>query len=99
MPKTLEEIVAERGATYGPPAENHARTARFWNAFLDSRVDKFKPLTTDDICFLNLLQKIARCMSKAGPSQDSLEDIQGFAENLLIMRGHRKYQSEQSPPG
>lgn len=34
---------------------------------------------------MNILQKIARCMSKAGPSQDSLEDIQGFAENILML--------------
>ena len=82
---SIEEMVEERGATYGPPSENHARTAALWSAYFRNRGYEFKPITPDDVCFLNILQKIARCMSKAGPSKDSLEDIQGFAENILIM--------------
>ena len=78
-------IVEERGRAYGPPEENHGRTALLWTAYLYARGREMKKLTPDDVCFLNILQKIARCLSKAGPSKDSLEDIQGFAENLLIM--------------
>ena len=83
--RSVEEMVAERGAAYGPPSENHARTARFWSAYLLNRGYAFKPFTPSDVCFLNILQKISRCMGEAGPSQDSLQDIQGFAENLLTL--------------
>ena len=83
QPTRVDEAVEQRGAEYGPPSENHARTARLWNAYLASRPNV--PLNTTDVCFLNILQKIARCMSRAGPSKDSLEDIQGFVENILIM--------------
>jgi len=82
---STKEIIEERGAAYGPPSENHARTALFWAAYMRNRGYEFKPLTPNDVCFLNILQKISRCMSKAGPSQDSLQDIQGFAENLLTL--------------
>jgi len=82
---SVQEMITERGAAYGPPAENHARTARFWSAYMRNRGYEFKPLTADDVCFFNLLQKISRCMGEAGPSKDTLQDIQGFAENLLIM--------------
>lgn len=85
---TIRKLVEERGESYGPPAENHARTAALWNAYLRSRQMAnvstviFNPT---DVCFLNLLQKVARCMGPNGPSKDSLTDIQGYAENLLIL--------------
>ena len=83
--KDVKSIVRERGETYGPPTENHTRTARLWSAYLLARSGGEKTLTPAAGCFLNILQKIARCMSLAGPSQDSLRDIQGFTENILIM--------------
>ena len=97
--EVIDQLVSSRGASYGPPSENHRRTANLWSAYLASRRvpskaeqgSDFRPiepsvrLTPDDGCFLNILQKIARCLSAAGPSKDSLQDIQGFAENLLIL--------------
>jgi hypothetical protein len=84
---TIQKIVEERGAAYGPPSENHARTARLWGAYLESKREggMIFPITPNDVCFLNILQKIARCMSEAGTAEDTLQDIQGFVENILIM--------------
>ena len=87
-------LVAERGAAYGPPEENHARTGILWSAYMRARHNAVRPLTPEDVCFMNILQKVARCMSKAGPGQDSLEDIQGFAENILMMHNYFKDESE-----
>jgi hypothetical protein len=92
---SVQQLVAERGAAYGPPAENHTRTAYLWSAYLRSRYSETRPVTPDDVCFMNILQKVARCMSQAGPGQDSLEDIKGFAENILIMHGYSKPSSEK----
>ena len=83
-PTKVEQAVEQRGAEYGPPHENHARTARLWNAYLASRPNV--PLNTTDVCFLNILQKIARCLSNAGPSADSLLDIAGYARNIELLR-------------
>ena len=82
-----QELVAERGEFYGPPAENHGRTARLWKAYLYGRPYSLG-MSRMDVCFLNILQKIARCQSEAGPRRDSLEDIMGYAENILMIMGH-----------
>jgi len=83
---SIKKLVEERGVAYGPPAVNHVRTARLWTAYLSNRGHFGRLIITpEDVCFLNILQKIARCMGDAGPSRDSLEDIQGYAENLLTL--------------
>ena len=80
---SLERLVAERGQNYGSPKENHARTARLWNAYLASRENA--PLTPADVCFLNILQKVSRCLSGGKPTQDTLRDIAGYARNIEIL--------------
>ena len=84
QPTRVDEAVKQRGAEYGPPSENHARTVRLWNAYLASRPNV--PLNTTDVCFLNILQKIARSLSDAGPSPDTLLDIAGYAKNIELIR-------------
>jgi len=79
----IEEIVQERGESYGKPLENHRRTARLWDAFLKNRSCFHRELEPEEVCFLNILQKISRSQSKAGPSLDSIQDISGYANNIL----------------
>lgn len=79
----IEQLVEERGKQYGSPHENHARTAKLWNAYLACRENK--PLTPVDICFLNILQKVSRSMSKAGVTDDTIADIAGFAQNIGLL--------------
>jgi len=83
---SLERLVAERGQNYGSPKENHTRTARLWNAYLASRGrENVPPLGPTDVCFLNILQKVSRCLSGGKPTQDTLRDIAGYARNIEII--------------
>jgi len=70
-------LTQERGSVYGPPDENHERTARLWRAYLDN-LDK--DLDGVDVCFLNILQKIARAQNGVYHS-DHFDDIDGYARN------------------
>lgn len=76
-------VHGDRLEHYGEPAVNHARTARFWNAYVDSKQPG--PLTAEDVCWLNVLQKIARDLE--APARDSLVDAIGYVYNLALIRG------------
>ena len=64
-----------RREDYGHPAENHERTAAFWNAYLLGR----SVVSARDVCMLNILQKISR--ERHAPKRDNLVDIAGYARN------------------
>ena len=81
--KSVQEIIRERAADYGHPQDNHSRTARYWNIFLTNKGDSL--LSPSDICFLNILQKIARSQSGAPLKEDTIQDIQGYSENILMV--------------
>ena len=72
-----QAIVDERGQDYGDPKDNHARTAALWSTYLGV------PISPTQVCMANILQKISRTMGPGGPTQDSLEDIAGYAANAL----------------
>src|SRR5262245_59973887 len=76
--------VDERGQDYGHPAVNHDRTARLWNAYLTGRPDTAAPLSAEDVCVLNILQKLARSQHRM--TDDTLVDIAGFARNIELIR-------------
>ena len=81
------ETVLERGQAYGSPANNHARTARLWSAYLENKRaanggGELPALTPGDVCFFNILQKIARLQS-GSQHRDSLVDVIGYVLNLL----------------
>lgn len=85
----LSEIIKARGANYGTPTENHSRTARLWNAYLDNaHAGGVDLVDASDVCFLNILQKIARCQNQI--TTDSVMDIQGYAENLLMLKSEEE---------
>lgn len=86
MSNHIKHLIAERSKHYGNPQENHARTARLWNAYLASRANA--PLTPEDICFLNILQKVARCLGESEPTKDTLLDIAGYARNIEMILGY-----------
>ena len=87
MPNLIEKIVKERGENYGRPADNHRRTALLWGAYLDAKFlnadlsQYHGSLNSADVCFLNILQKIARCQNRI--TRDSLQDIAGYALNAV----------------
>lgn len=76
--KLIAAVGRERAADYGTPEENHARTAALWSAYLG------RPVTSHDVCMLNVLQKASRTKHK--PTSDTLLDIAGYALNAELIR-------------
>lgn len=83
-PTILDEAArvtsTDRRQTYGTPAENHARTAALWNAYLNGKTT----LDAHDVCMLNILQKISR--ERHAPGRDNLVDIAGYARNIEMLK-------------
>lgn len=82
-----ESIVnGDRQADYGDPADNHDRTAQLWTAYLACKVigkGWDGVLDEEDVCWLNVLQKIARqCNAK---KRDNLVDVVGYVRNIEMM--------------
>lgn len=71
-----------RGADYGTPLDNHTRTAGLFAAYLGI------PLTAEQVCFLNILQKISRGMNRV--TRDTLVDIAGYAANVEMVQAERE---------
>lgn len=76
-------LVAARGRAYGTPMRNHARTAALFQAYLAHR-ENTSVVTPFDIVALNILQKVSRSMNDP-LYHDNWLDIQGYAENALMM--------------
>ena len=83
--RALEAVDGPRNEQYGPPHINHANTARLWNAYLEAK--GWDPITAEDVCFLNILQKIAR--SSHAITDDSIVDVIGYALNVAVIREER----------
>lgn len=66
---------------YGHPLDNHSRTAGLYAAYLGI------PITAEQVCFLNILQKISREMNR--PTRDNLVDIAGYAANVEMIQSER----------
>ena len=81
-----KEITDERSSDYGTPQENHTRTAMLYTAYLCARFNTLTDITPDDVCYMNILQKMSRDMHGA-EKLDTLDDIVGYVENIKEMRG------------
>jgi hypothetical protein len=81
-----EAVSGDRHDDYGHPRHNHERTAILWNAYMDAKaVGTAWPLdiTPEDVCWLNVLQKIARQMNSK--KEDNLVDAVGYIRNIEMM--------------
>lgn len=79
-----EIIHGARNQAYGSPLENHGLTAKYWSQYLNV------PVTAEDVCFLNILQKISRAQNGIDLNRDSLVDIAGYAGNIEMILDQRK---------
>jgi hypothetical protein len=70
-----------RATHYGSPLTNHTRTAGLWSSYLGIAI------TPDQVCFLNILQKIARGQTQV--TRDTLVDIAGYAGNIEMIQQER----------
>jgi hypothetical protein len=73
---------ADRNQDYGTPLDNHGRTAAFWSDYLGITI------TPEQVCMLNVLQKISRSMEKT--TRDTLVDIAGYARNIEMIEDERR---------
>ena len=87
--KEAEKIVnGARRKDYGTPLQNHSCTAELFTSYLKRRGVLKGEVTAEDVCFLNILQKISRAANKITP--DGLTDIAGYALNAeLVARGRK----------
>ena len=68
-------VGGERNTAYGHPADDLARIAQLWTAFLGERLST--PLTARDVAMQMVLLKVAR--EAHAPKRDNLVDIAGYA--------------------
>lgn len=86
-PETILDLAAsvtsgDRQRDYGHPRDNHACTAALWTAWLNRVAEARggdRTLTAQDVCALNILQKVSRWANKL--TRDTLVDVAGFARN------------------
>lgn len=71
-----------RPQDYGTPFDNHGRTARLWSVYLG------KDVTPEDVCMLNILQKVSRGINSI--TRDTLVDIAGYAANVEMVIDERE---------
>lgn len=78
------QIVQERGKSYGHPYEDFTRTAKMWSALLGFEV------TADQVIKCMICVKLSR-LSATPKHQDSIDDIPGYGwcldEVIQVMRG------------
>lgn len=91
QPKSIAEeaiqiVHGARRQDYGTPFENHTRTAAMWSAFLSKKAPGLV-LTAEDVCFLNLIQKISRASQSI--NRDGLVDLIGYTLNIELIQQDR----------
>lgn len=83
-PTVLQEaqqlIYGARADKYGHPTENHGCTAAMASAYLSRRYGRPIVLDAEDICVINVLQKISRQANE--PGRDNLVDAAGYLGNI-----------------
>lgn len=71
-------VSGDRARQHGDKGENFAKTARLWQAYLDTRRDPKAPLSAVDVANLMVMHKLARTQSGSF-NPDDFVDIAGYA--------------------
>lgn len=79
-----DKVKGDRNHAYGHPYTNHNNTARLYNAYLFAKYGTLFTLDAEDVCMLNILQKVSREAHRG--TRDGLVDIAGYAANIAIVR-------------
>lgn len=91
-----EIIYGDREKTYGKPDINIKNIADHWTLYLRGKIknDILQPLTTDDVCYMMVLLKVARLQNDP-KHRDSMIDAAGYlALAERIQEYHRSDYSE-----
>ncbi|HEY4001865.1 MAG TPA: DUF6378 domain-containing protein [Candidatus Xenobia bacterium] len=76
-------VHGDRGAAYGPPAQDFARTAALWTAVLGDKLAPGASITAHDVGLLMAALKLSRLAH--GYHADSAVDLAGYAECLAMV--------------
>lgn len=85
-----EAVNGARQRDYGHPLDNHACTARIWAAWLERRFrlpEGTLPITPEDVCDLNILQKESREANRR--TRDTGVDVVGYSRNKEMIGEER----------
>jgi hypothetical protein len=72
-------VSGDRQRDYGHPKANHTCTAQMWSAWLSRKYDMPIVLDTEDVCWMNILQKASRQANKS--KEDNSVDVIGYVLN------------------
>jgi hypothetical protein len=87
-------IHGDRNEQYGHPLDNHSTTAAFWSIYLEAIRRRGKmELDAEDVCFLNILQKISREATTGAGKRDTVVDVAGYAGNVEMVRDEKMKRS------
>lgn len=87
----------DRNHQYGSPLANHTCTAALWSTWLARRHGVALTLTPDDVCALNILQKMSRAANSAEIKRDTIVDVAGFARNIEMVQDERERRNPTKP--
>ena len=87
-------IHGERNLAYGHPLDNHGCTALMWSSYLFRRFGLPINLSAEDVCWLNILQKVSREANAEG--RDNMIDVAGYAGNVEMIQEERAKRSIKS---
>lgn len=77
-------VSGARQTDYGHPRDNHNCTATMWSAWLSRRYDMPIQLDNQDVCMMNVLQKVSREANKH--KDDTWVDIVGYVLNAAMCK-------------
>lgn len=81
-------VHGERQHAYGHPLDNHGCTAELWTAYLRRKHGVALTLSPEDVCWLNVLQKVSRQANR--PKEDNLVDAVGYILNVEMIDAERE---------
>lgn len=82
-----EIINGARQSAYGHPFDNHTCTAQMWSAYLTRRAGFIVDITPEDVCWLNVLQKVSRQANRH--KRDNIVDAIGYAACVELVELER----------
>lgn len=95
MPENiLEEAIriihGARNQDYGHPLDNHSTTAALWGAYIDALRARGRTIGPEDVCYLNILQKVSRAVTTGVYKRDTPVDVAGYAGNVEMIQDERE---------
>lgn len=85
LDEAFDKVYGPRGADYGPPEKDFAKTAAMWTAMLTRKLRPEETVTPTDVGLMMICVKLSRLENQL--KRDSLVDIAGYAETVGMILG------------